>query len=46
MSNFLFGRKICSAPPGSSHMKIRSIETRIKTQSRIRSEVSAWLDAK
>ena len=46
MSNFLSGRKMRSAPPGRSHMKIRSIKTRLKTQPRIRSEVSAWLDAK
>ena len=46
MLNFLSGRKMRSGPPGRSHMKIRSIETRIKTQPRVRSEVSAWLDAK
>ena len=46
MSNFLSGRKKRSPPPGGSYMKIRSIKTRLKSQPRIRSEVSAWLDAK
>jgi hypothetical protein len=46
MSNFLSGRKMPSTPPGGSYMKIRSIKTRLKTQPRIRSEVSAWLNAK